>query len=263
VVREVVELELRTADDVALRAVSHRSGAGTDRPIVVVVHGFSAGVDDPGITRLVDDLFDDGCDVLVYDARGHGSSGGVSAVGSAEHLDVASAVAVAASWDAPVVVVGVSMGAVAVAQFLADHDAPSVPCVAGGVLVSGPARWRMTPSPVGLLTAVMTKTAPGRAVAVRLLKVRISPRWRTGEPPEDLVAKIERPLAVVHGAGDRLLSPVHAHRLRDSAGGPSRLDLVAGMGHGLGGSGVPEVTEAVRWVTTTATSTQIGSSHSP
>lgn len=246
---------LRTADGVQLHGElwcrRPAPATGTDTcpaPLVVLAHGFSAGADDHRIRHAAGAIFGAGCDVLRYDARGHGRSGGRCSVGSREDMDVAAAVERAAAHGGPVVLVGVSMGAVAVAGYLAGLAGPPSPAVAGAVLVSAPARWRMRPGPVGLLGAVMTRTALGRAVAARHLGVRIAADWRPGEPPEACVARARMPLSVVHGADDRLLGPVHARRLAAAAPSGSRLRVVAGMGHGLDDAAVPEVVAQVGWL---------------
>ena len=244
-------LDLRTADGLRLCGRWHRA-AHEAVAAVVVVHGFSATQDDAGIKALAADLAAAGYDVLTYDARGHGESEGWCGVGSTEHIDVACAVAAAAVGGLPVVLVGVSMGGVAVASYLAGAGSREAPGVVGAVLVSTPARWRMRVSPVGVLTALLTRTRPGRWVASRQLRVRIAPGWRVGEPLETAVARIEVPLAVVHGTGDRLLSFEHGRRLHASAAGPSRLELVEGMGHGIDGPSRHTTVGAVAWVLSSA-----------
>jgi len=239
------ETELHTDDGVLLRARWLRHPEGAAPATVVLVHGFSATQDHRDILALATAAHAAGYDVLTYDARGHGRSGGRCAVGSAEHADVACAAEAAAALAAPVILVGVSMGAVAVANYLGTGTTTAV---AGAVLVSGPARWRMRPSPVGLLTAALTRTAPGRWAAARWLRVRIAPRWRTGEAPESTLRRVSLPLAVVHGTGDRLLGSIHGRRLHASAGGPSRLIEVDGMGHGVDERGRAATLEALQWV---------------
>lgn len=268
-------VDLLTADGIRLRGrwrLPHRPGdaRGDALATVVVVHGFSASQDDQAVRALAGDLSAAGYQVLTYDARGHGSSEGMCAVGSTEHMDVACAVDVASLRGLPVVLVGVSMGGVAVAGYLADRrragdtdgagggsgggdgdgdgDGGGGHGVAGAVLVSTPSRWRMRPSPLGLVTAVLTRTRLGRWVASRRLRVRIAPSWRVGEPLEALVERIDVPLAVVHGTGDRLLHPEHGRRLHASARGPSRLELVEGMGHGIDVSKLHATVGAVGWV---------------
>lgn len=240
-------LELHTEDGVLLRGQWWTSLTPTPEAVVVVAHGFSASMADAEIETLAAELAGAGFDVLTYDARGHGTSEGYCAVGSREHLDLASAVAYAATLapELPVVLVGVSMGAVAVVGHLATGDDAGV---AGAVLVSAPARWRMRVSPVGVLTAGLTKSSPGRWAAARWMGVRVAPGWRVGVAPATSLAAVTLPVAVVHGQGDRLLSAAHGRGLEAAGGGPRRLDVVAGMGHGLGAAARPRVLASVSWV---------------
>ncbi len=250
------DIHLDTADGLRLRA-RWWPAQGTAAASVVLVHGFSASQRDGGVRALAGELARVGYDVLTYDARGHGESQGSSGVGSTEHLDVACAVEAALSQQAPVALVGVSMGGVAVSGYLSGGSAGRTADIAGAVLVSTPSRWRMRVSPVGVLTTLLTRTRPGRLVASRLMRVRISPDWHVGEPLESLVERIELPLAVVHGTGDRLLAQDHGRRLHACAAGPSRLQLVEGMGHGI--DVVPSraaVVGAVAWVLNAARETR-------
>jgi pimeloyl-ACP methyl ester carboxylesterase len=240
---------LRTADGVLLQGRWRRHPDTT--AVVVVAHGFTGSTEDAGVSQLASALHASGFDVLTYDARGHGASGGRSAVGSMEHLDVAAAAERAAERGLPVVLLGVSMGAIGVVRHLATSPEDG-PGITGAVLISGPARWRMRPSSVGVLTAVLTRTIPGRWVAARWLGVRIEPGWRVGEPPESMMRRVCVPVAVIHGVDDRLLSLAHGESLHQSAGGPSRIDLVIGMGHGLGDACQTAAVASVRWVLETA-----------
>lgn len=168
-------------------------------------------------------------------------------MGSTEHLDVACVVSHVASAEVPIVVVGVSMGAIAVVSYLADVEVHA-PGVVGAVLVSSPSRWRMRPSAIGLLNVVLTRSAPGRWAAGKWLGVRIRPGWWPGETPESAMNRIGIPVVVVHGANDRLLASSHARRLHDSGATSNRLQVVEGMGHGLDKDGQGAVLEAVEWL---------------
>lgn len=246
--RHQKDMTLITADGVRLRVrqSSHPAGA---RALVVVVHGFAAGRDNPDVRALADQLFAARFDVVTYDSRGHGLSEGRSGVGSTEHLDVACVVSHVATSAIPIVIVGVSMGAIAVVAHLAGIEARNR-TVAGAVLVSSPSRWRMRPSAVGLLNVVLTRSALGRWVAGRWLGVRIGAGWWPGETPESAMIRIGIPVVVVHGANDRLLASSHALRLHGSGAKSNRLQLVEGMGHGLDKGGQGAVLEAVQWLLT-------------
>jgi pimeloyl-ACP methyl ester carboxylesterase len=198
------DLTVITSDGVQLqcRRSSHPDGSPA---VVVIVHGFASGRDNPDVCALADQLFAAGTDVVTYDARGHGLSEGCCGVGSTEHLDVASVLSSIAA-DAPIMVVGVSMGAVAVVSHLAGADAREKR-ITGAVLVSAPSRWRMRPSAVGLLTAVLTRSAVGRWAAARWLGVRIKRGWWPGETPESAIRRIRVPVVVVHGASGIVARP--------------------------------------------------------
>src|SRR5919109_692773 len=96
---------LTTTDDVRL-AGCHLLTVDAPRAAVVVVHGFTASSEHPDVVALADTLHDRALDVVWYDARGHGRSGGHSTLGDLEANDVAAAVALAAARTDRVVLVG-------------------------------------------------------------------------------------------------------------------------------------------------------------
>jgi alpha-beta hydrolase superfamily lysophospholipase len=253
--RQWTETTLLTEDSVRLRVRRSIHPAGADA-IVVVAHGFAASLEHPDVRSLADLLFEADLDVVTYDARGHGQSEGRCGVGSTEHHDVACLVSHVAAADLPVLVVGVSMGAIAVVSYLAGIQGQD-PAVVGAVLVSAPSRWRMRPSAVGLLNVVLTRSAVGRWAAGKWLGVRIRPGWWPGEAPELAMNRIGIPVVVVHGANDRLLASSHAHRLHGSGAASNRLQVVEGMGHGLDKDGQGAVLDAVEWLLSARDETEV------
>lgn len=244
------DLGLLTEDGVPLSVTSRRHDY-LPRATVVVVHGFSAGKDHPSIEGLGGLLFADGFDVLTYDSRGHGGSGGVCTMGESEAHDVAAVLDHVEDWGMPVVVVGVSVGAVAVVRHLSQTPSTlrSGNPVAGVVLVSSPAHWRVRPSLASSFLAVVTSTRLGRSLAARRLGVRIDPSWQRTTPPVAGLSCLGVPVAVVHGARDRLLSRRHAKLLFESAAERRDLAVVPGMGHGVvDRRGQDAVRRAVEWV---------------
>src|SRR5437764_357352 len=232
---------LGTADGIDL-AVRTWSASGDARATVVLVHGLAGTKDHPELVRVAEALRDHGLDVLAYDARGHGASGGICTLGDDERHDVAAAVAHARTGGLPVVVVGASMGGIAVLRYaVGDAD------LAGVVTVSTPADWRLHPSPGTLLLTPMIRTRLGRRFAARLFKVRISPRWRNPEAPRALAARVRSPLAVVHGERDRFVPPREAAGPYANGLGPRHLDLVPRMGHAFHPAAVPVICAAVDW----------------
>jgi alpha-beta hydrolase superfamily lysophospholipase len=232
---------LATADGLVL--AGRRWTVPDPRAAVVLVHGFSASCDDGRMGEVADALVATGIEVVGYDARGHGASGGDCTLGELESHDVAAAVAVAHERHDRVVLVGASMGAIAALRYAADSDD-----IDGVVVVSCPSRWRIPRTARGLLATALTRTAPGRAVAARYIGVRVAPAWTTNPaPPVELAGRVQVPIAVIHGSADRFVSVVHADELYLSAGEPRRLDIVEGMGHAFDPVGLSTIVAAVDW----------------
>jgi alpha-beta hydrolase superfamily lysophospholipase len=246
----VEETVLVTADGAHLSARWWRRSA-RPRAAVVLVHGFGASKEDKGIRALAGDLHGAGFDVLTYDARGHGASEGTCTVGGDERLDVSAAAALAADGGLPVVLVGVSMGAIAVfghaASLPQGRETASAP-VAGVVAVSGPARWRMSLSPVALAVVALTRSGVGRWFMRHRLGVRINDGWELPEPPLSAISQIRVPVAMVHGRRDRLIPAREARLLFDQAPEPRHLEVVHRMGHGIDEAAREAVLRAIDWV---------------
>ncbi|MFO7279939.1 MAG: alpha/beta fold hydrolase [Thermoanaerobacterales bacterium] len=246
--RDTRPLTLRTADGLSLAADAWLTPTAASSA-VVLVHGFTAHRRDPSVVAAAHELRDAGHAVLTYDMRGHGESDGLCTLGDREALDVAAAAVAARDLAPRVVLVGASLGAIAVLRYAVDD-----PDLAGVVTVSAPARWRLH-SPRAALAAVLTRTGPGRRLA-RRLGARLDRRWRWTEPPDALAARLPVPLAVVHGGADRFMPAAEADRLHRAGtataggrahGAPRRLLVVPDMGHAYCTRGLDAVADAVGW----------------
>ena len=233
--------KLLTADGVEL-VMRSWSAPQKPRAAAVLVHGMAATKDHPELVAVGEALSANGINVLTYDARGHGESGGICTLGDAERYDVAAAVERAREWELPIVVVGASMGGIAVLRHAADD-----PDLAGVVTVSSPADWRLHRSPGTILLAAIVRSRAGRALAARRFHVRLSPHWTNPESPRSLAERLAAPLAVVHGQKDKFIPTYEAQALYTSGSGPRRLFMVEGMGHAYHPMAVPVITEAVEW----------------
>jgi len=245
--RDVRTLSLYTADGLTLTADAWLPAAEAPASAVVLAHGFTAHRRDPSVMAMAHDLRDAGHAVVVPDMRGHGQSDGLCSLGDREGLDVAAAATAARDLAPRVVLVGASLGAIAVLRHGVDD-----PGLAGVVTVSSPAQWKLR-SPRAACAAVLTRTGAGRRLA-RRLGARLDPTWRRSEPPDALAARLAVPLAVVHGTGDRFMPTSEAEILHASRGadatvprGRRRLDLVPDMGHAFCTRGLDAVTDAVAW----------------
>ena len=232
---------LTTVDSVDLASRSWRQ----EEPsvAVVLVHGFTASADDPNVVTLAEALHDTGVEVVTYDTRGHGTSSGSSTLGDLERHDVAAAVDAARTRADSVIVVGASMGAIAALRYASiDHD------LAGTVIVSCPADWRLPRNVQGLAAAAMTRTGFGRAAARRFLKVRIASEWQSPEPPVDLAARVRAPsrsCTVTSTRSSRYGTRTNCARTFTA---PCRLRVVADMGHAFQPAAVAEIVDAVAWI---------------
>jgi pimeloyl-ACP methyl ester carboxylesterase len=241
----MISSEVRTIDGVPL-SLRVTAPLGDARDVAVVVaHGFGASKDEPRVGGVVRALRDAGFTVVSYDARGHGRSGGASTLGVLERHDVAAANDVARGLGSRVVLVGASMGAIAVLGHAADRDD-----LAGVVTFSCPDAWTLPRNARGVVAAAMTQTRIGRSVARRRLSVRIAPSYDRGDPPVTLAHAVQAPVAVVHGAADPFITTGAAHRLAEHAAGPVRLTIVPGLAHAFDPMPVaaPRVVDAVEWV---------------
>jgi pimeloyl-ACP methyl ester carboxylesterase len=232
---------LHTADGLSL-AARHWQPAQESSTGVVLVPGFTAGKDHAEVVATAAALAAAGHHVISYDGRGHGTSEGVCTLGDREELDVAAAVDAMAAVTPQVVLVGASMGAIAVLRYAAGRQG-----IAGVVAVSGPAKWRLPRTLRSLAAAFMTQTRPGRRLLRRLTGVRTAAGFTRPSEPVYLATRVRAPLAVVHGTHDRFLSRREAHDLHAAAAEGSRLDLVDGMGHAFGPEAVPAILDAVAW----------------
>jgi alpha-beta hydrolase superfamily lysophospholipase len=212
------------------------------RAAVVVVHGFSASAACPQVEALAQALHDQDLDVVTYDARGHGSSPGESTLGDHEQHDVAAAVDLARERCDEVVVVGASMGAIAVLRY-----ATTDPALAGVVAVSCPAEWRLPRNVRGALAAAMTRTGFGRRITAKLSGVRVARKWTNPLPPVELAPQLRVPITYVHGTKDRFI-PLHdAALLYEATPEPRELRVIRGMGHAYEPLAIDPISNAVAW----------------
>jgi pimeloyl-ACP methyl ester carboxylesterase len=219
------------------------------RSTVVVAHGFTGACDQPAVVAQAAALVHDGHTVVTFDSRGHGASDGLCTLGEFEARDVRAVAAATRDLRLPLVLVGASMGGIAVLRHAATDTT-----VDGVVAVSTPATWRMPRSWRAVLAAGLTQTPMGRWSAKRWLGVRLARPGPRATAPNVLAAALRVPLAVVHGSSDRFIATRDAQKLVDAAGGPSRAWIVPDMGHAYDEAAVGPVVEAVSWVLANARS---------
>ena len=190
----------------------------TSRGTLVVLHGVA---DTRASTApIVERYLARGLDVIAYDSRAHGESGGdMCTYGFYEKRDLRSVID--AFGHGPIVVLGTSLGAAVALQEAASD--PRVTTVVAAESFSD-------------LRTVATERAPfvftpwSIKQAFDLAEQR--GRFRVDEvSPQKAAAMIHVPVLLVHGAADVETPPDHSRRIHDALQGPKRLILVPGVGH--------------------------------
>ncbi|HVH21165.1 MAG TPA: alpha/beta fold hydrolase [Pseudonocardia sp.] len=222
-----------TADGVRLSGTHLTDPEKPQVTALVHAHGFTHRTSYSATKRVLT-AFAEHVDVVAFDLRGHGRSGGRNTVGDREVLDVDAAVAWArAAGYARVATVGFSLGAaVALRQAaLGEHRPDAV------VAVSGPARWYSRETVAMRRVHWALEQPHGRAVA-RLLGVRLDRPWVQVPPsPVEVVGAIApTPLLLVHFTADPYFSAAHPRALAAATGGHAQLWTEPGDGHGETGT---------------------------
>jgi pimeloyl-ACP methyl ester carboxylesterase len=268
--RRITRVATSTADGVMLRGRWLRAAGARDLA-VVVGHGFTHNIDTALTSRLLARVARR-ADVLAFDFRGHGRSGGGTRVGGAEEYDIDAAVRYARARGYPrVATLGFSMGACAMIKHAglggaggasiaasaaseersdpgADHRLQGqVDAVAA---VSSPARWfERSTGPMRRVNLLLEQ--PFGPPVARLLGVRLGEPWEEPLPasPVEVAHWIApRPLLIVHGRADRYFPLAHARALHRAAGASAELWTPDGIGHGEKGM-TPELLNAiVEWL---------------
>lgn len=199
------------------------------RGLVILSHGYS-GCRDTMLPYL-SFLNAAGFSALLYDFRAHGWSGGRQAtLGLTEPQDLQAAIdwvkAQPTLGNLPLFLLGESMGA-SVSLVVAAQE-PSVRAViadCGFARMDGPIQKRLETLFGELLGKALAPAT--RRIGERLLG---SPTTRIA--PEEAIRQIApRPVLLIHGTLDALVTPDHAHRLHAASDEQAQLWLVDGAGH--------------------------------
>jgi len=200
-------------------------GPDAPRPTVIFAPGLFGSLD--GDTHLVPEFVTAGFDVLQFDWRAHGVSGGDRpTLGVREIDDLRAALDFLAAWGVERVgLLGFSMGG-AVALRVAAAD-PRVACViADGPLVRVEAAFE------GAFRERLGRPLPLVArLLARLLEWRLGVRLGEASPLPHVGAISPRPVLFIHGADDPFVPPTDQDALYAACGPPKALWRVEGAGH--------------------------------
>jgi pimeloyl-ACP methyl ester carboxylesterase len=196
-----------------------RCGSPTPaRGTIVYLHGIAdnrssaAGVIDRFTAR--------GFQVIAYDSRAHGQSGGDACTyGVFERRDLEKVID--AIGRGPMFLIGTSLGAAVALQTAADD--PRITAVVAVETFSD-------------LRTVATERAPfvfSRGSIERAFTLAEQQAAFSVDAASPLAAgsRITAPVLLIHGAADRETPPAHSRRVFDVLSGPKRLVIVPGAGH--------------------------------
>jgi uncharacterized protein len=210
---------------------------GVRRGTIVYLHGIADNrASSAGAIRR---YLPAGYDVIAYDSRRHGQSGGdVCTYGFHEKEDVRDLLDTISSG--PVILLGTSLGAAIALQAAAED--PRVSMVIGAEVFSD-------------LRTVAVERAP-----------RLLPQWAIdrafaiaearGEfvvdqvSPLNAAKRLTIPVLLIHGADDVDTPPAHSRRVFDALRGPKRLVIVQGAGHNQSLNGAEAWRAIDEWIDT-------------
>jgi dipeptidyl aminopeptidase/acylaminoacyl peptidase len=221
------------ADEVSVRSrtgvtLAARFFRGRDRATIVLSHGYGGTQDE--MLPVANTLHRHGFNVLTYDLRGCGRSGGEVTFGAREQTDLRSVVDYAVGRPdvdpARIGALGFSMGAATTVMAAAeDHRIKAVVDDSGWAHVEHWLRPRLE-------DVALRPRDPFSPVSLKLVELR------TGEDLDDLepAAKIgrlsPRPVLLIHGARDEVVPAGDATQNFAAAREPKALWRVGGAAHG-------------------------------
>lgn len=214
----------RSCDEVTFRSGEialkgwHCAATGLRRGVIVYLHGIADNRQ--SASGIIDRFGRRGFDVVAYDSRAHGSSGGEACTyGVLERVDLSRVLD--QLRPAPVVVIGTSLGG-AVAVQAAAEDSRITAVVAAETFSD--------------LRTVVEERAPffftRRAVARALERAGRDGHFDVdAASPVAAAKRIQIPVFLIHGADDVETPPDHSRRIFTALTGPKRLAIVPGASH--------------------------------
>jgi acyl-[acyl-carrier-protein]-phospholipid O-acyltransferase / long-chain-fatty-acid--[acyl-carrier-protein] ligase len=221
--KDVVEVEIMTEDNVQIWLNHYKRG---NTKVIILAHGWRNSKDNY-LFKLISGMFTKMYDVICFDFRGNGKSGGLFSWVSDEHLDLRATIDYALRCGYQRIgVVGFSLGAAStIIECSKNRNVNSV------IVISAPLDfWKID---YHFWEEDIAKD----------LKIIFGPKGygrtlRSGNPfhakirPIDVVHKISpTPLHFIHGDADWLIKPYHSKELYLNAAEPKKLTMLTGEGH--------------------------------
>lgn len=219
----VDEGTVRAKDGVPIAYRHYRNGCGS---VIIVCPGFFNSMDNRWMRKTVE-MLSPAYDVIAFDFRGHGRSGGRFMWSAREDADVEAVIGYARSAGyRHIGIVAYSLGAASAINAVAAEDG-----VESMVLISCPSRFDMIDFRFWepeMFTDLLDNISCGWQGK--------GARW--GNPflgkksPIDTVCAIgDTPLLFIHGDRDWIVKARHSQKLYDAAPGQKKLEIIKGGWH--------------------------------
>lgn len=217
------EVSLETSDGIQLFVNHYRRGY---EKVIILAHGWRNAKDTYSF-KMLSGMFSQAYDVICFDFRGHGRSGGLFTWTTHEDIDLRAAIDYAKrNRYQKIGVVGFSLGAaISIIEGSKNRDIDSL------IAVSPPHDfWKIDyhfweKDIVADLKIIFGPKGEGRTIRsgnMFLDKIR----------PIDVVDQISpTPLHLIHGEGDWLIKSYHSRMLYEKAHDPKRITIFSQEGH--------------------------------
>lgn len=222
----VEEITFRTADGLTLHGWYAAHAAPRD--VVIICHGFAMSRHE--LLDLALALRARGHAVLLFDFRGHGTSGGSrTTIGLHEASDIIAAIDHLGTRPelagVPLGVAGISMGAAA--ALLAAAREPRIGAVSADSSFAA-----LAETAVGSLRARCHPLArPFSPLVIRFAELLVRAQIGINRPVDAIAALGSRPVLIIHDSTDTFIPVRNAAALYAAARGPKELWIKAGLGH--------------------------------
>lgn len=221
--QEVSSGTVRTSDTVTIAYDHYRNGSDS---VILVCPGFYNSKENRWMKKTAE-MLSPAYDVIVFDLRGHGASGGTFMWSSREDADVNAVIDYArAQGYRHIGILAYSLGAAAAVNAVADRDT-----VESMVLISCPSRFEAIDYRFwepGMFADLFDNISCGWQGK----GARFGNLFLAKERPVDSIGRIkDASILFIHGERDWIVKPRHSQRLYDAASCPKRIEIVTGGLH--------------------------------
>jgi len=221
--QEIESGAVHTRDNITIAYDYYRNGFDS---VVIVCPGFYNSKDNRWMKKTAE-ILSSAHDVIVFDLRGHGASGGTFTWSAKEDADVNAVIDYASNRGyKDIGILAYSLGAAAAVKAVADRDT-----VRSMILISCPSSFETIDYRFwepGMFSDLFDNIACGwQGKGARFGNLFLS----KGRPIDSIVRIKDVPILFIHGDRDWVIKPRHSQKLYDAALCPKKIEIVKGGLH--------------------------------